>query len=283
MLRPLAGVVLVALFAVTAAAEDAVEIKLAAPKAGARYKVIKTEKTVVSEEYEIGGKKTGKDREETRRIEYTEEVLVPGAAGGEKPMRAVRVYEKYETKGGKGNVVAPLRVPITITKRDGKYAFTSEKPLGDFAQKLDEEFNKPDEPTTKDFLPGKAVKPGDSWKVDTAKFVKSLGAGKMTVDGTKAAMTGKLLKAYKKDGKQFGVIELVAEFPLKDLGKDGPPLKRGAIKMTTTADVCIDGTDPAENTKGLLGFDVVVDAQGITVSVKSEGVLTTTKELLPAK
>lgn len=281
MFRPLCGVVCVALFAASVGAEDAVEIKLPNPKAGDRYKVTKTEKTKTVEELEAGGKKSSKEKEETRLVVYTEEVLTPGAAGGEKPVTAVRVYEKYEVKGGKDVPVPPLNSPITISKKDGKYTFASEKPLGDFGKKLEDEFNKTDEPTTKDFLPGKPVRPGDSWKIDPAKFVKSLGKEKLNIDGAKTTMSGKLLKTYQKDRKQFGVLELRATFPVKDLGPDAPPLKRGALTMSVTADVCIDGTDPTENTKSRLGFEVVIEAKEFAVTVKSDGALTSTKEPLP--
>lgn len=283
MFRPLCGVAFVALFAASVCAEDAIEIKPPVLKAGDRYKVTKTEKTTTTEELEAGGKKTGKDKEETRLIVYTEEVVTPGAAGGDKPAKAVRVYEKFEAKGGKDVAAPPLNTPITISKAGGKYTFACDKPLGDFSKKLEDEFNKPDEPTTKDFLPGKPVKPGDSWKIDTAKAVKSLSRDQMTVDAAKATMTGKLVKVYQKGGKQFGVLELVLEFPLKDLGKDAPPLKSGALKMALTADVCIDGTDPSEDTKSRLGFDVVIDTKEFTLTVKSDGALTSTKEPLPRK
>lgn len=282
MLRPICGVACVVLFAASVCAGDAIEIKSPVLKAGDRYKVTKTEKTKTTEELEAGGKKSAKDKEETRLVVYTEEVLTPGTAGGDKPAKAVRVYEKFEVKG-KDLAAPPLNAPITINKADGMYTFECDKPLGDFAKKLEDEFNKTDEPTTRDFLPGKPVKPGDSWKIDTAKFVKSLGREKLNIDAEKAAMSGKLLKAYQKGGKQFGVIELRATFPVKDLGKDAPPLKRGVFTLSVTADVCIDGTDPSETTKSQLGFEFVIDTKEFTLTVKSDGALTSTKEPLPPK
>lgn len=273
---------LVAALALPAAADDAVEIKPPVLKAGAKYKVTKTEKTKTTEAFDAGGKKASKDKEETRLIVYTEEVVTPGT-DGEKPAKAVRVYEKYEAAGGKDRATPPLNAPITIAKSGEKYEFTADKPLGDFAKTLDDEFNKPNEPTTRDFLPGKPVKPGDTWKIDPAKFVKSLGKEKLSIDGAKAAMSGKLLKTYQKDGKLFGVLELLATFPVKDLGPGAPPLKSGVLKMTVTADVCIDGTDNRETTTSKLGFEIVVETKEFNVTVTSDGTLTKTTEPLPRK
>lgn len=282
LFRPLLAAVVAAALALTAAAEDAVAIKTPAFKAGDKFKVIKTEKNKSVEKQEAGGKNTSNTKEDTREVVYTEEVLAPGT-GGERPTKSVRVYEKFEVVGDPDVPAPPLNAPITISTTGDKYTFACEKPLGAFAKKLDDEFNRPNEPTTKDFLPGKPVKPGDSWTIDPAKFVKSLAEEKLNIDAEKAAVSGKLLKVYEKDGKTFGVIEMALVLPLKDLGKDGPPLKRGAFTAKATADVCIDGTDPTENTKALLGFDVLVETKEFTLSLKTDGVLTTKREPLPRK
>ncbi|MDY3551509.1 hypothetical protein R5W24_000587 [Gemmata sp. JC717] len=270
---------LVATLSLSAAADDAVEIKLPVLKAGDKFKVTKTEKTKSAEAFEAGGKTSGKDKDESRLIVYTEEVVRAGT-DGEKPAKTVRVYEKYDVTATKDGV-PPLNTPITITKKGNKFEFTTDKPLGEFAAALGREFNKPNEPSTKDFLPGKPVKPGDSWKIDPSKFVRSLAEEKLNVDAEKSVMTGKLLKTYTKDGKLFGVLELTAAFPLKDLGKEAVTLKSGVIKMAVNTDVCIDGTDGAESTRSVLGFDVVAEATGVKITIKSDGVLTSTKERLP--
>jgi hypothetical protein len=107
--RLLPAAVLVNAVALTApaAADEAVEIKPPLLKAGDRYKVTKTERTKTTEEYQFGGKKESKDKEETREVVYTEEVLTVGA-DPETPAKQVRVYEKFEAKGGKDPTVPPL-------------------------------------------------------------------------------------------------------------------------------------------------------------------------------
>ncbi|AWM38621.1 hypothetical protein GobsT_32000 [Gemmata obscuriglobus] len=281
-MRPFAvSVALVAALSLSALADDTVEIKPPVLKAGDKFKVTKTEKTKSTEAFEFGGKASSKDKEDSRLIVYTEQVVTAGA-DGEKPAKVVRVYEKYDVTSAKDGP-PPLNTPITIAKKGDKFEFTADKPIGEFATALEREFNKPNEPSTKDFLPGKPVKSGDSWKIDPTKFVKSLGQDKLNVDAEKSVMTGRLLKTYKKDGKLFGVLELSATFPLKDLGKEGVTLKSGTIKMTVNTDVCIDGTDNSENTKSVLGFDVAAEAMGVKVTVKSDGVQSTTKELVPRK
>lgn len=273
----------VALCALSVAGQDAVEIKLYEPKAGDRYKVVKTEKTKTTEMIEVNGNKKNSDKDEAKNVVYTEEVVV-AAKGDGKPEKLVRVYEKYEDNTEKGKAGPPLKTPITVAKKDGKYTFTADgKELGDFAKTLDEEFNKPaDEPTNKDFLPGKAVKAGDSWKIDTTKFVKSLSE-KVPVDAKAATMTGKLLKTYQQNGARFGTIEMKADFPITGLGPNAPPVKTAGIKMTLTADACIDGTVADEKLKTLLRFDVVVDTKDVKLNINADGVITETTERLPKK
>ena len=274
---------LVALYALSAAGGDAVEIKLYEPKAGDRYKVVKTEKSKNTQQVTANGVAKNEVKDETINIVYTEEVVI-AAKGDGKPEKLVRVYEKYEDDTEKAKAAPPLKTPITIAKADGKYTFTAAgKELGDAAQALDAEFNKPaGEPTNKDFLPGKAVKVGDTWKVDTAKFVKSLGE-KMALDEKKATMTGKLLKTYPQNGAQFGTLEFKADFPIASLGEGAPPLKSASFKLTLTVDACIDGTAAAEKSKTLLNLSIVVDTKDVKVDISADGVMTETKEPLPKK
>lgn len=282
-MRPFAvTAALVAALTLSAAADDAVEIKPPALKAGDKFKVTKHDKSKTAETLEAGGKKTGKDKNETRLSVYTDEVLTAGGPG-EKPAKLVRVYEKHEATGGKEGPAPPLKTPITIAKKGDKFEFTADKPLGEFTTVLDREFNRTNDVSVQDFLPGKPVKAGDSWKIDAVKFAKSLAQDKLTVDAAKSAVTGKLLKAYKKDGKQFGVLEIDAVFPMKDLGNGGATLKSGVIKTTINADVCIDGTDNSESTKMSLVFELVAEVKDVTVTVKSDGTQTITKELFPRK
>ena len=283
--RLTAGALSVALLALTAAAEDAVEIKLARAKAGDTFRVTKTERTKVTTAVDAGGQKKNEQAEESQDVAYTDEVVTPAADDG-KPLKLVRTYTKYDDKTEKkARPAPPLDTPITISKEGGKYTFAAAggKPLGEFAKKLDEDFNKPaGEPTNKDMLPGKPVKPGDTWTIDPAKFAKSLGT-KVPVDAAKATMTGKLVKAYAKDGKRYGVVEVRGQFPVTSLGKDAPPVKAASLGFTLTADVSIDGTDPTEKLSTTLLFEVSFEVKGSAVSIRSDGVMTENRILVPKK
>jgi hypothetical protein len=71
--------------------------------------------------------------------------------------------------------------------------------------------------------------------------------GGLKIDLTRCTVTGKLTKAYKKEGMTFGVLELkmvmiplsIGEDPQIITFKDGAPMS-----ITMNMDVCIDGTSP---------------------------------------
>jgi hypothetical protein len=61
-------------------------------------------------------------------------------------------------------------------------------------------------------------------------------------DQDKMEATGKLLKAYKVGGKQFGVMELTIGAPITGLG--AIKVTEGKLSATMAGDGCIDGTSP---------------------------------------
>jgi hypothetical protein len=90
------------------------------------------------------------------------------------------------------------------------------------------------------------VRLNESWKLDApalaADFEKG---GRMEIDAAASTATAKLVKAYKRDGRQFGVVEVRLVFPLKALriGPNKLPLLNGAKMMAEyTGDGCIDGS-----------------------------------------
>ena len=81
---------------------------------------------------------------------------------------------------------------------------------------------------------------------------KSLGKKKMKADAQNSTIGGKLLKAYKKDGAQFGVIELTITLLVTeiDLGGNFAKTKDGSKAVVKlTIDTCIDGTVHSEESK----------------------------------
>jgi hypothetical protein len=237
--------------------------------------------------FAAGGKSDAKDEVEDKTIVYTDEIIT-AAEGSGKPVKLKRTYTKYDVlKDGKNLDGAPLDSPILIEKKDGKYTFTCQKELSPgFEKKLVGEFERDaGAPSVEKLLPGKPVKPGETWKIDVSKLPGLAGNEGLVVDADASELTGKLVKTYQKGGKQFGVLEFTGHLAIKSFGPKSPvKLKAGSkmgIKMT--AEGCIDGTDPSGTTKGSLSIKVDGDGGGISISVAGEGTMTSTEELLPKK
>ncbi len=118
---------------------------------------------------------------------------------------------------------------------------------------MTKEFDKPE--SEMDFeklmLPSKPIKVGETWKVDVGPLVKEImKEAPFNFDQAKCTVTGKLTKAYQKDGKTFGAIEFKLDLPILSFGEAPKMLafKEGAkMSMTMNLDVCIDGTSPNGN------------------------------------
>ncbi|MBY0461191.1 MAG: hypothetical protein K2V38_28035, partial [Gemmataceae bacterium] len=123
-MRPLALAVaftaLTALAALTGAparAQDAVEIKPAAPKAGDRVKVTIDEKAQTKTLITIKGMEQKKDEMRVKSIVYVEEVLEV-KAGDRRPSKAKRTYEKAAAgPDGQAQALALEGKTVTIEKK----------------------------------------------------------------------------------------------------------------------------------------------------------------------
>jgi hypothetical protein len=143
---------------------------------------------------------------------------------------------------------------VAIELKGDKYQFTvdGKELTGDDAGELPENFNakKPgDEELDKILLPGKQVGVGDSWEIDGKKFAKLFGEEEKiakTLDLDHVKSTGKLVKAYKKDGHQFGVLEYRIEIPVKALEGEHPCREGAKMEMSINIDGCIDGSVDAD-------------------------------------
>jgi hypothetical protein len=84
----------------------------------------------------------------------------------------------------------------------------------------------------------------------------------LTVDAKKSSVAGKLLKTYKKDGAQFGVIELTITIVPKEFETSGQAWKGRAgsqLVAKVTADTCIDGSVPTQDVKMEMSMDVTLN------------------------
>src|SRR5207244_6890304 len=93
---------------------------------------------------------------------------------------------------------------VLIEKKADGFTFEivdGETVMGEDAKELHEEFNKGGASKLVElFLPRKAVKAGESWKVDVGVLAKEFSKdGKIEIDASKCTGSGKLVKAYQKD------------------------------------------------------------------------------------
>ncbi len=173
--------------------------------------------------------------------------------GTKPPTKFERSYTKCQLKTG--DVAEDLELQgktVVIEKKGEKYSYTykdGSKVTGKSAQMLSKELDVegPSKAERDRFLlPKGAVKVGESWKLDMGPFVKDISKnGEMEFDLPKATGTGKLLRAYKKDGRLFGDMTYQISLPLKSIGKGQEQIKfaDGAkLTLDVSLDACIDGT-----------------------------------------
>jgi hypothetical protein len=163
-----------------------------------------------------------------------------------------RVYQKATAKIGDETTVLPYQgKTVLIDKKGDKYQFRYENGgeiTGKDAEHLDKEFNKDSDAVDPEnlLLPSKAVAVNESWKIAMPEFLKEFEKStKMKVDAQKASGSGKLVKAFKKDGRQYGDLVIDLDLPVKTAQTDGgeiqwQPGTLMKIQFKTTA--CIDGS-----------------------------------------
>ena len=270
--------------AATVAADDAVTFKLAQPKPEDRVRVSQSEKTKLTRTTTINGKKSIVTDQNATAWVYVGEVV---AKGKDDEPKMTRTYLKYQVvNNGKLEQGPPLKVPITIEKKGDAFAFAAGKRQlpPEFVKRLEAEFS----PATKgvapvDMLPDKPIKVGGSWMIDATKAFQ--GTGQVMLDADRGTMTGKLVKTYQKDSRQFALLEFIASAPIKSLGPNVALMpKDGSVaELRLTVDACIDGTEPYSRTAGSTIFRVEADIPGGAIQLVSETHKTESIELVPKK
>jgi len=193
------------------------------------------------------------DKTETVVEKYSyQETILEQPEGKTKPTQLRRSYEVAEAnKGDKKRTLPYQGKTVLIEKKEDRYQFRiegGEEIIGKDAEFLEKEFDPKkdnDLDFTKIILPKKPVRVQESWDIETQVLVQDLEKTTgLEVDSGKSKVIGKLVKAYKHDGRQFGVIQLHLEFPLINLkiGDQVVSLDPGAImEADATFDGCIDG------------------------------------------
>ncbi len=208
--------------------------------------------------------------------EAFDQTVLPNPDPRQKATALKRTYQKAAAKVDDDAKVLPYQgKTVIIEKTEGKFNYQYEDGgniAGEDAEWLDKEFIEAKRDgdlglESKPWLwPATAVAVGHSWKVDMAELIREFAAqeAKIEADAAKAIGTGKLLKAYKKGGRQYGDFQFKLEIPVKSVSNGGITLSMqpGAkIVMEITDSSCIDGSETHTRFKVGLTFDgTAVDA-----------------------
>jgi hypothetical protein len=274
----LAAALAAALTPLTAAAQE-YAIKIKRPGLGDKTKAEVTDDFRLQFKVLDNNGNVAMEAEETKTHKFVfREVGLERAAVGEDLVRLRRHYEHAErTVKGTRETLPYQGKTLLIEKKDGGFQFRiegGEVLEGRDTEELREEFNKGGlrRLITDPFLPRKAVKLNETWKFDVAALAKAFaGDGKIDIDEAKSTGSGKLVKAYMKDGRQFGVIELTIEFPVTHMviENNKATAKDSKITIRLECDSCIDGTLDSSRLKGTVNGDVRAEANvnGMDIAV----------------
>lgn len=266
------------------AAEETYLLKVYQSKKGDKSDVEKTNQGTNKIIVNVNGTNNNQEVQTGDKEIYTEEILEKkeGDRNATKLTRKYTIAEKTEKGKTIKTVYSGETVLIEKKGKEFEFSIDGKKLTKDEAPELFKKFNKSDdEPTDQEMLPAEAVKVGGTWKVPvekSEKMFKTLGVDEMKIDVKKSSISGKLLKAYKKDGAQFGVLELtISVFILEiDLGGQFAPTKAGSkIVITGTIDTCIDGTINREEAKKVVSIAMTAELPNggsVTIDGESKGV-----------
>jgi hypothetical protein len=213
------------------------------------------------------------------------ETGIERAAGGGDLVKLKRAYKKAAriVDGDRRTLPFQGETVMIEKSKDGPFSFQivdGETLMGEDIKELHEEFNKGGASKLVElFLPRKAVKAGETWKVDVNLLAKEFSKdGKIEIDAAKSTGSGKFVKAYQKDGKQFGVMELTVTMAVSHLvGDDGNknPTKVGKITIKIELDGAIDGSLAETKTKltidGEIRASLQVNGMDVNVEINLSG------------
>jgi len=260
---------------VGARAEDSYTIKLKhAPDVGKTVTVTDTDtRTALSKATDSDGNVLGDGKKHTFKTQevYTETVL---EKGDKTPNKYKRTYEKAtRTMDDKTEARSYEGRTLIFEKKGDKYTVTAEgdKPvnendLKELTAKANENTSVQDEV----FLPTKAIKVGDTWKIDGKKLADVFPGGSKALDPEKSSGEGKLTKVYEKDGHKFGVMTLTFKMALNI-----PMIefeKTPIMEMKLNLDTAIDGSSTAGvvTSMGNMATKGTVNANGKKLTIEIE-------------
>jgi hypothetical protein len=271
-LAALAGLLV---WAGTVLAQEAVTIKLKERAEGAAYQVDKVEGGTIATKVTVMGQNMEDTKKMSETTSYKE--TVQKLDDKKHPTKLEREYAKAEkTTNGKAEKSPLQGKTVLIEKKGDKFTFTykgGEEVKGEAAEGLDKEFNKNahEDDLDKLLMPKDPVKPNGEWKIDMKAVAKYFAAGEdIEVDADKSTGTGKLLKVYKKDGRQYGEISVKLDMPVKTVGKGAMKVDAGQgskLTLNGTMDVCIDGAEATGSLKAKMQLNVSAMAMGASITL----------------
>jgi hypothetical protein len=217
---------------------------------------------------------TGKAAQEIKVSQEKDEVCTKTVLerGDKKPKKFKKTFAKaVRTTDGKATPLAYQGRTVIYELKDGKYQVSVEG-APELEQHVLDELTRSANGSDLDsdlLLPGKPVAVGDKWALAGKDVVKSIAdQNVMTLDPEQTKGDARFTKAYRKDGRQFGVIEATLKLAIK--GNNGvtfdPP---GTMEMKLTVDGVIDGSSTAGTVTmtGKLEGKGVLKQAGQTIAV----------------
>ena len=214
-------------------------------------------KTIKMKFTDLKGKVLKDNTQDVSEVFEYEETMIK-RDGTKPPEKLEREYAKWQLKeGDKTQDVMPKGKKIVVEKKDGKYIVTAKDgPLDPQAiMAVMKEFSRPEQTSEEDLqrlmLPTVPIRPGETWKIDMDKLAKEMSKEMegAVFDTGKATGSGKLLKVYKKDDKQYGEMTIEFKLPITQLGAAGMAFNNerlsSFLQMEVRFDGCIDGTSEA--------------------------------------
>jgi hypothetical protein len=244
--------------------------------------VIEKKETVNSRAQLVGldTKAVSEDNKEVHStiFKYRETVLEESKP--DDPTRLRRNYEKaQETVDGQATAFPWQGKTILIEKKKNQFRFSIEggdELTGKDAQPLAEEFQAA-QSSIPNFLvsPDKPVRVDENHEIVPDELVKDFGnsgnAG-IKFDAANAKGHWKLIRVYKKEGRQFGVVELRTELPILEMTSTPQANPKAAEKLAmrpgakmtlhTVIDGCIDGSAATATNE----VDMEINGTGIVPS-----------------
>ena len=285
----IATIAVVVLVPYTALAQETYQIKLKEPGKGDTTVYRKRNRTAVKVKITDNNgnvlQQSDQNRIDERGYRQTTLEKLPGAKRADKLERHYLKAERIED--GHKTTLFYQGKTLLIEKKDGRYTFRVKGGLELNADSTNPEEAKAARDLSAEFkigpaalqnlghewlLPQKAVALGESWKIDPSPIIRELEAeGALKFDTARVTATGKLVRTYQKDGRQFGAIDLQMDLPIVSLTEGGKTAKatEGKLAIRFTLEGCIDGTSLANSIKGTVqsNLDATLEFMGMPLQL----------------